>query len=149
MLFRSADPVVAKWGRFEHEFESSVSYANPLQEASLTVVFLSPLGETNRVYGFWDGGKTWRVRFAPNMPGKWGWAAICSDPANKGLHLQSGTFLCTAPTGKDRFNQHGPVRVSRDNYSLEHDDGTPFFWLADTAWNGALLSTPKDRKSVV
>ena len=140
----AADPVVAKWGRFEHEFESSVKYENPLQEASLTVVFLSPLGETNRVSGFWDGGKTWRVRFAPNMPGKWGWAALCSDAANKGLHLQSGTFLCTAPTGKDRFNQHGPVRVSRDNYSLEHDDGTPFFWLADTAWNGALLSTPKD-----
>jgi hypothetical protein len=140
----ASDPVVPKWGRFEHSFESAVKYENPLQDATLSVVFLSPLGETNRVYGFWDGGKTWRVRFSPNMPGKWGWAAMCSDTANKGLHLQSGSFLCTAPAGKARFDQHGPVRVSRDGNFFEHDDATPFFWLADTAWNGALLSTPKD-----
>lgn len=141
---RAAEPLVSKWGRFEQAFQSSAAYENPLQDASLTVIFLSPLGETNRVFGFWDGGKTWRVRFSPNMPGKWGWATICSDPANQGLHLKSGTFLCSAPTGQSRFQQHGPVRVSRDGFSLQHEDDTPFFWLADTAWNGALLSTPKD-----
>ena len=25
-----------------------------------------------------------------------------------------------------------------------HEDQTPFFWLGDTAWNGALLSTPEE-----
>jgi hypothetical protein len=141
---RAAEPVISKWGGFEQSFESSVAYENPLQEATLSVVFLSPLGETNRVYGFWDGAKTWRVRFSPNMPGKWKWTTTCSDTANKGLHLQSGTFLCSAPVTKTRFGQHGPVRVASSGYTLEHDDGTPFFWVADTAWNGALLSTPKD-----
>lgn len=139
-----AETVVPKWGRFEQAFESSVKYENPIQGATLNVVFMSPLGETNRVYGFWDGDKTWRVRFSPNMPGKWGWATICSDTQNKGLHLQSGTFVCTAPTGRTRFEQHGPIRVARDGFSLEHEDATPFFWLGDTAWNGALLSTPGD-----
>lgn len=142
-----ADPVVPKWGRFEQAFESSVKYENPVQNATLSVIFMSPLGETNRVYGFWDGDKTWRVRFSPNMPGKWGWATLCSDAQNKGLHLQSGTFLCTAPTGRTRFEQHGPIRVARDGLTLEHDDSTPFFWVADTAWNGALLSTPRDWNS--
>jgi hypothetical protein len=141
---RAAEPVISKWGGFEQSFESSVAYENPLQEATLSVVFLSPLGETNRVYGFWDGARTWRVRFSPNMPGKWKWTTTCSDTANKGLHLQSGTFLCSAPVTKTRFGQHGPVRVASSGYTLEHDDGTPFFWVADTAWNGALLSTPKD-----
>lgn len=140
----AADPVVAKWGRFEHTFESSVAYSNPIQQATLRVTFMSPAGETNGVYGFWDGGKTWRVRFSPNRPGKWAWAATCTDTQNKGLHLQSGSFVCTAPAGKTRFEEHGPVRVARSGFTLEHDDGTPFFWLADTAWNGALLSTPKD-----
>jgi hypothetical protein len=140
----AADPVVPKWGRFEQIFESSVSYSNPVQEAALTVVFISPLNETNRVPGFWDGGKTWRVRFSPNMPGKWGWAAICSDTKNTGLHLKSGTFVCTAPSGKDRFSQHGPIRVARDGFSFEHEDGTPFFWLGDTAWNGPLLAADAD-----
>ena len=141
----AADSEVARWGRFEQSFESSVNYANPLQDATLDVVFLSPTGETNRVPGFWDGGKTWRVRFTPYARGRWNWTSSCSDAANTGLHLQSGAFLCTvAPAGQDRFAQLGPVRVSRDGCSLEHGDATPFFWLADTAWNGALLSTPKD-----
>jgi hypothetical protein len=140
----AADPVVPKWGRFEHTFESAAKYENPLQEAALSVFFLSPDGQTNRAYGFWDGDKTWRVRFSPNLPGKWNWTAVCSDAANKGLHGQSGSFVCAAPTGKSVFDQHGPIRLSRDRYTLEHDDGTAFFWMADTAWNGALLSTPKD-----
>jgi hypothetical protein len=141
---RAAEPVISKWGGFEQSFESSVVYDNPLQDATLSVVFLSPLGETNRVYGFWDGARTWRVRFSPNMPGKWSWKTTCSDTANKGLHLQSGTFLCSAPVTKTRFGQHGPVRVASSGYTLEHEDMTPFLWVADTAWNGALLSTPKD-----
>jgi len=44
----------------------------------------------------------------------------------------------------DRFVRHGPVRVSRDRLHLAHADGTPFFYLADTPWNGALLSTDTD-----
>lgn len=140
----AADPVVPKWGRFEQSFESSVSYANPVQEATLSVVFLSPSGETNRVIGFWDGGKTWRVRFSPDTSGKWTWATACSDAQNKGLNLQSGSFSCAAPAGEGRFNLHGPVRVAHDAFTFEHADATPFFWLADTAWNGALLSKPTD-----
>src|SRR5438045_1675347 len=62
---------VPKWERFEKTFESSVSYANPPQEASLQAAFVSPSGETSRIYGFWDGAKTWRIRFAPNQTGKW------------------------------------------------------------------------------
>src|SRR5260221_10594938 len=46
---------------------------------------------------------------------------------------------------RDRFQRHGPVRVSADGTHLIHaDDGTPFFFLADTAWNGALRSTEAD-----
>ena len=45
----------------------------------------------------------------------------------------------------DRFVRHGPVRVSREHRTcLAHADGTPFFFLADTVWNGALLSTERD-----
>src|SRR5205823_3739392 len=102
------------------------------------------LGETNQVYGFWDGGKTWRVRFSPNVPGRWSFKTTCSDTDNKGLHDRAGEFICTAPTGSNRFSQHGLVRVARDQRHFEHADGTPFFWLADTVWNGARASVPRD-----
>ena len=136
-------PAVPKWTRFEQAFESRVAYSNALQQATLTVVFSSPLGETNPVYGFWDGGTTWRVRFSPNQAGRWSYETICSDPANPGLHHRTGAFLCTAPAGANRFQRHGPVRAARDHRHFEHADGTPFFWLADCAWAAALLSDPE------
>jgi hypothetical protein len=137
-------PLVAKWGRFEQSFKSTLEYANPVQEVSLRVVFTSPLGETNEVDGFWDGGRTWRVRFSPDQPGRWTFRTACSDGANDGLFNQSGEFMCTAATGQGRFQKHGQVRVARDHRHLEHMDGTPFFWLADTVWNGARVAHPKD-----
>jgi len=140
-------PTVAKWGRYERSFKSSVNYSNALQDATLTAVFISPLGETNRVYGFWDGGRAWRVRFSPDQPGRWNFTTACSDTGNKGLNNQSGEFLCTAATGQSRFNQHGPIRVARDHRHFEHADSTPFFWLADTVWTGTRVSERKDLES--
>jgi hypothetical protein len=137
-------PLVAKWGRFEQSFKSSASYSNALQKARLAVVFTSPAGETNSVEGFWDGGKTWKVRFSPDQPGRWTFKTTCSDANNTGLHNQSGEFTCTAASGKSLFEQHGHVRVARDRRHFEHADGTPFLWLADTVWNGARASTPAD-----
>jgi hypothetical protein len=137
-------PVAAKWGRFEHTFKSSVTYPNAPQDARLTVIFLSPLGETNQAEGFWDGGRTWRVRFSPYQAGHWTFKSACSDTANKGLHDQSGEFVCSAPTGPTPLNQHGRVRVALDRRHLEYADFTALFWLADTAWSGARVSEPKE-----
>ncbi len=122
---RGAEKFVSDYERFEQSFDSSVNYDNPLQEASLTVAFTSPQGDKLKVPGFWDGGKTWRVRFAPTQLGKWKFETICSDQNNRGLHHQSGGFTVTAATGKTRFTQHGPLRVSHDGRYLMHDDGTP------------------------
>ena len=136
--------VIAKWGRFEQSFKSTVPYSNPVQDVSLRVIFKSPMGETNEVDGFWDGGRTWRVRFSPDQPGRWKFRTVCSDKTNDGLHNEFGEFICTAATGLTRFAKHGRVRVALDRRHLEHADGRPFFWLADTVWNGARMSGLKD-----
>src|SRR5438552_538135 len=109
-----AEKFVSDYDRFEQSFESSFAYGNPLQEAALTVTFTSPQGDRLKAPGFWDGGKSWRVRFAPTQVGKWKFATVCSDPNNKGLQNQSGGFTVTAATGKTRFVLHGPIRVSLD-----------------------------------
>lgn len=137
-------PVVSKWERFEVALKSSVRYSNAVQQAELEATFVSPLGETNRVPGFWDGRKTWRVRFAPDMPGRWVYFTSCSDAANQGLHQQSGEFLCTAATGQTRFGEHGPLRVARNRRHLEHADRTPFLWLGDAAWDAPGRAELKD-----
>src|SRR5580765_2820228 len=139
-------PVVSKWGRFEHSFQSALTYSNALQDVTLTVVFTSPLGETNQVFGFWDGGKTWLVRFSPNLPGRWTFKSACSDQANKGLNNQTGEFVCTAAIATTRFARHGQIHVAKDRRHFEHADGTPFFWLADSVWNSTRISAIKDCK---
>jgi len=136
--------VVPKWGRFEQLFKSGVLYSNALQDATFTVLFASPLGETNLVYGFWDGDKNWRVRFRPNQPGRWTYKTTCSDASNAGLHNRAGEFLCTPPIGRTPFHLHGPVQAARDHHHLEYADGTPFFWLADTTWNGMQAAEAAD-----
>ena len=135
---------VPKWAKFEQSFASSTDYGNPLQEAEMFVMFRSPNGEELLVPGFWDGGGAWKVRFRPDEPGVWKWETRCTDTANAGLHGKKGSFLCTARAGSGRFLEHGPVRVHRSGRHLEHQDGTPFFYLGDTAWNGPLKSTDAD-----
>lgn len=46
--------------------------------------------------------------------------------------------------GKNFLFKHWPIRLSKDRRYLEHADGTPFFWLADTWWYGmtSRLSIP-------
>lgn len=137
----AADKSVPTYGRFEAVFESATAYDNPVQQATLIATFTSPKGEKFTVPGFWDGGKTWRVRFTPTQTGNWKFETKCSDTANKSLQAHAGEFTATAPTGASRFAQHGPVRVAHDGRYFEHADGTPFFWMGDTAWNGPLLSS--------
>ncbi len=134
-------PVVPKYDRFERTFQSVIPYVHPLQDVQFTVTFTSPSGESRTVDGFWDGGLTWRVRFKPDQVGRWTYRTRCSKEIDLGLHDLDGAFTCTAARRTTPFTTHGPLRVSRDRRHLAHQDDTPFFWLADTAWNGPLKSS--------
>jgi len=141
---RSAGPVISKWGRFELTLKSRVHYANPVQEATLSAVFISPQGETNKVFGFWDGDRIWRVRFSPDTLGRWTFRTSCSDKSNAGLEGKTGEFVCTAPLNKTALDWHGPMHVAHDHRHFEHADGRPFLWLGDWAGDAALRSAPND-----
>ena len=142
---QSAPAPTPKWTRFEYGFTSTSAYTNPVQQVDLRVEFRSPSGVMRTVYAFWDGDTTWRVRFAPDETGPWTWRTICSDLHNGGLHDLTGGFTCGPPRPNgSRFDRHGPVIIANDGVHLVQADGTPFFWLADTAWNGPLWSSLED-----
>ncbi|MGD0777768.1 MAG: DUF4038 domain-containing protein [Candidatus Solibacter sp.] len=120
---------VAEW-----PFTASRPHASP-DELEVDVVFRGPSGE-HRVPAYWAGGSEWRVRFAAPAPGRYNYATVCSDPADTGLHGRTGT-LDTAPyNGANPLVLQGAPRVASDRRHFEHEDGTPFFWLADTWWMG-------------
>lgn len=129
---------------FEVALTSVLGYANPLREMTVPVVFTAPSGRTCRLQAFWDGGQTWRIRFRPDEVGEWSWRTESFNSADTGLLLQGGKFACVAGDADSPLLAHGPLRSGQAATYLSHTDGKPFFWLADTAWNGALLSTAAD-----
>ncbi len=146
LAVEGAAPDVPRWGLFEAAFTSAAPSDNPLQDVDLHVTFTAPSHQTRTVRGFWDGGATWRVRFSPDEIGAWTYTtrAVERGLPTSALNAQTGEFRVVRPQGPTRFDRHGPVRVSRTRTFLEHADGTPFFWLADTGWNAALHSTPDE-----
>jgi hypothetical protein len=137
----SGEASVPVWGSWEQAF---TAHAAADDDTRLAVTFTAPSGATRTVEGFWDGGSVWRVRFMPDEPGSWSYRTD-ARPAVEGLHDQLGSFVAADVTaGGNRFTRHGGVRVSKDGRHLAHADGTPFFWLADTGWNGALKSSAAD-----
>lgn len=131
---------VPVWGVWEQAFSARTSAA---PDTELTVDLVAPSGKTFTAAGFWDGGATWRVRFMPAEPGRWRYQAR-SIPAVEGLDRQSGEFFSEMAAATTRFLQHGPVRVSANGRFFEHADGAPFFWMGDTVWYGAILSSRAD-----
>ena len=142
----SAAQQLQQWTRFETAFQSAVDYDNPVQETKLKVEFAAPSGKSRTILGFWEGGRTWRVRFSPDELGEWSYHTFCSDKSNKGLHGKSGSFECIWYRGDLPFFRHGELRLSKNRRYLEHADRTPFFWLADTVWCGPLLADFGDWK---
>jgi len=125
---------VTQWTVTELSFEASEQHA--WNEFPLQVTFRN--GDTELVLdGYWDGGNTWRVRFAPTLPGRWDWQASEGDPGNgRSGHLASETP--SAPQIASNPNYRGHIRVNRNgnrpNRHYEYADGTPFFWIGDTNW---------------
>ena len=97
-----------------------------------------------RIHGFWDGGDRYKVWFAPDETGEWTYRTVCADAGNAGLHGRTGTFTCLAPQSPLPLFRHGALRRSPGRHHLMHADGTPFFFTACTAWNGALKSTEEE-----
>lgn len=135
---RSAAVDVSQWGVHEIELTAGRDFASPLYDVELTVEVTGPDGTSRVSDGFWDGGRTWRARFSPDRLGTWTWRTTCA--ADAALDGATGTITCVPYDGDNPVFRHGPVQLGGDGYRLVTADGEPFFWLGDTAWNGALRS---------
>ncbi len=145
LTFETLGQSAKLWHKFEIVLQSSKTYSEPLYEvANLTAVFESPSGRTKKIQGFWDGDQTWKVRFMPDEPGTWRYQTECSDRENPGLHQRAGTFTVTKETSPHALYTRGALTRPPGRYHLAYADGKPFFWFADTAWNGALKATEEE-----
>ena len=125
---------VEQWRMVEIPLTAAKPHPGPFRTVDVTATFTGPRGERIVRPAFWDGGSSWRIRFAPVAVGQWTYATSATDPSDPGLNGQSGAVRCLPYTGNLPVYRHGFLRVSDDRRSLAYHDGTPFLWLADTHW---------------
>ena len=128
-----ASGAVHVWEKVELTFTSAASSANPYTDQVVWVDLAGPQFK-KRVYGFWDGGRTFRIRLVATRPGLWEWTSG-SSPQDAGLAGKAGSF--TAVEWSDAEKQTNPLRrgflrATPNGHALETADGTPFFVLGDT-----------------
>ncbi len=131
------------WELQELEFQAVKKYANPYTEVTCWIDLKGP-GFSKRIYGFWDGGQTIRVRFVATAPGQWTWKSG-SNQDDRGLNGKSGTLAAVAWTEAEKEqnpNRRGFVRAAPNGHALVHADGTPFFMVGDTWLAGATWRLP-------
>jgi hypothetical protein len=123
------------WREREITLTAQRDYPNPYTDVEVWAEFTHDTGITLRRPAFWDGERTWKIRFAsPVAAEQWTWRSFSSleDP---GLGGQSGEFVCGAAVAPaHRFYKHGFWHMSPGRRSLVHADGTPAVLVGDTAW---------------
>ncbi|MEP7364139.1 MAG: DUF4038 domain-containing protein [Acidobacteriota bacterium] len=134
---------VYRYGRFEASFTASKDYDDPL-ELNVVADFTGPGRAHVRIPAFWDGGRTWKVRFSPEKTGTWTYRVQASDAQETGLHGKTGRVQVKAYRGTNQLYVHGAPRVAPGKHYFLHADGKPWFWLACTGWNGAQQSTDEE-----
>lgn len=131
----TATMTVEQWRPIILTFESACSFDNPFLDVEIWAVFTGPSGRVIRREAYWDGGRVYRVSFAPTEVGAWTYGI--EAPGQTGLAGLSGTVEAIPYQGDRALYRHGFIRVSDNHHSFCHADGTPFFWLGDTHWEFA------------
>ena len=131
------------WEKVEIVLEAQERYDNPYTQVAVWVDLTGP-GFAKRCYGFWDGGKTYRVRVLATVPGAWRWVSG-SNQDDVGLNGREGTFRAVAWSAAEKAEnpcRRGMVRATANGHAFEHADGTPYFLLGDTWWSVGTFRYP-------
>jgi hypothetical protein len=131
---------VKVWETQEIIFAAARPYANPYVEVECWVDLEGPEFK-RRVYGFWDGGRIFKVRLVATRAGDWSWRAGSNRTDDLGL-TGAGKFRAVAWSDAElaqNANRRGFVHATTDGHALRYADGTPFFltgdtWLAASTW---------------
>jgi hypothetical protein len=123
------------WDKVEIELQAKKEYTNPYCEIETWVILEGP-DYCKKVYGFWDGGKTFKIRIAPVSAGKWSWCSG-SNTEDEGLNGIKGNFVVIEWTEEEKIAnpcRRGMIIASENGHGFQYYDRTPYFMLGDTWW---------------
>ena len=123
------------WEVQELVLKAEKSYENPYMDVDVWIDLEGP-SYKKRVYGFWDGGNTFKVRYTATNSGLWSYKSG-SFPEDTGLCNKSGTFNAEEASEADKQKNpalRGILRPSPNGRGFVHPDGKSFFMIGDTWW---------------
>ena len=88
------------WEMYEIKLLSDKEYSNSYTDVTCWVELEGP-GFSKRIYGFWDGGKIFKIRVVATKPGKWHWQSSSNQPDDNGLNNKQGEFTATGWSEKE------------------------------------------------
>lgn len=133
----------APWHEIEITLVATQRHADAYTHVACHADFVSDTGLAIRRPAFWDGERTWRVRFASPLPNtRWQWTSD-ANVNDAGLRRSGTIKVGEAITTGTRFQRHGFLRMSPGRRNLMHADGKPMLLAADTAWALPFRATPE------
>jgi len=137
------ETAIRLWEKQEIVLTAQKEYENPYMEVDVWADITGP-GFQKRVYGFWNGGSEFVIRFVASSVGAWRYITG-SNQSDAGLNGKAG--LCTAadwtPEEKqENASRRGFIRATPDGHSFMYADGTPYYLLADTWWGTPTFRYP-------
>lgn len=143
----TAQNTAKKWEVVDLSFRTENLKADPFL-VNLSATFTHQDGIKIEVPGFFNGNKSWIIRFSPSLEGKW---SYITNSSFKEFNGKSGELTVAA----NNPDQHGPVIVSEKNRQrFSYADGRPYNLLAyETDWLFALdwantADIPKTRELI-
>ncbi len=126
---------VQQWTTHEITLKSELNYENPYGHVEVWAVFTNQNNDSLKRPAFWDGGNTWKIRFAPPDADKvWQWKSYASDNMDIGLHGKTGSLVSVPYSGENNLLANGLLKISKGYRNVVHQSGKSFLVVADTPW---------------
>ena len=119
---------------FRIELTSASLYTNPVTGVDVICQFYHNDSLKYTCNGYWDGGTRYCVKFSLPDTGMWQYIVFSSDSTNSGLHNIAGKITIRKNNSTNSIYSKGFIKPSSDRRYLTYSDGSPFFYLGDTAW---------------
>jgi len=117
----------------ELTFFSTKEYEDPIKDIVIECTFYNK-DDTIKSFGFWYRDNIYKVRLSLCKIGHWKYITKCSDLNNIGLNNKSGSIFIEEYYGDNPLYKNGRIKISPNKKYLVYDNGDPFFYLGDTAW---------------
>ncbi len=131
------------WTSVEITLEALSAYASPYVDQEITGTLSDEMGRSVTRPGYWDGGSTWKLRFALPPGGRNWHLDTQSRLPDKGLNVANRALQASESRPNGPWRAHGLLRPSPQGRSVVRGDGSPYLLIGDTPWSIPFRATPE------